>query len=364
MRKIIVTTVLAIFLGTTGFSQPGLKIGVLVPRTGELRNIGINFIRGLRLGVKEPVVIRVFDTGGNISKSKRILSYLKNQDIDLIVGPLTSREIYGVLSDISQLSIPVYSPLAYLPNQCELGNLFGPIKGLCAKVDYLLSVIEKNSGMRGVLVYSKSPEGIALSLYMRDALKKKGLIKNWDFLSFDETDFSYSFIDAHVDSTKPDILLVQSDDVAMLGVVNYVRYLGYRGPVITLKNLFTDSTILNGLKLDTVYFIAAKGIEQRDSEIFSQFRRDYKNAYNEEPDFAAIRGFETGFMIDTIYNLYKSGNTSIYKVLKNLGKVPGESGYYLISDEGDLIFYFVTKGKIKEVTPDVIIKSKKEQKAE
>lgn len=364
MRKLLLAIIVLTYSKPFAFAQRSLQIGVLVPRSGELRNIGNNFIRGLRLGVKEPVVLRVFDTEGKISKTRRILRYLQTQKIDLIVGPLTSREIYGVMADLSRLSIPIYSPLAYLPKQCELENLFGPIKGLCAKVDYLVSVIEKRNDTKGVFIYSKTPEDVALSLYLRELLQKRGLSENWKFLSFDEKRFSYPFLDAYVDSTKPDILIIQSGDVAMLGVINYVRYLGYLGPVITLKNLHNDSTIINGLKLDTIYFLATPSLEPLATNRFGQFRWKYKKEFNEAPDFAAIRGFETGLLIDTLFTLYSNGNTDTWAILKSLEKTPGEFGNYLISSEGDLIFYLVTNGKVKEVKPDVIRKAKKEQKGE
>jgi branched-chain amino acid transport system substrate-binding protein len=100
-----------------------LRIGVLAPQTGEGASLGAAIIAAVQLAVSEindaggvngvPVVVTVADEGDGVNTATAAVDELiRNDQVDAIVGPASSRVALGVLRRIVTQGVLVCSPTA------------------------------------------------------------------------------------------------------------------------------------------------------------------------------------------------------------------------------------------------------------
>ena len=97
-----------------------LSIGALLPRSGPGATLGESLIDAVHLAVDEinaaggvllgNVELAPTDEGGTVSSALRSLEILLDGDVDVIVGPASSRVALGVLSEMLDTGLTVCSP--------------------------------------------------------------------------------------------------------------------------------------------------------------------------------------------------------------------------------------------------------------
>tara|TARA_Y100001970_G_scaffold144365_1_gene177281 strand:- start:757 stop:2307 length:1551 start_codon:yes stop_codon:yes gene_type:complete len=133
-------------------SSPYIKIGVLLPLTGENKEIGNLIINALELALfqagNENIHLIIKDTEANPKKTQKIFSNLIEDNVNLFIGPLYSRSLASIESFASQENIKLFA----LTNNTNLAKegvwIFGinPQQQTKTILDFLISKDKKKIG--------------------------------------------------------------------------------------------------------------------------------------------------------------------------------------------------------------------------
>ena len=100
------------FINSVAFSETEkLKIGLLIPMTGEDKNLGDLIIKSTRMALEDiktnDIEILPKDTGSNPEKTLSSARELKNLGIKIVIGPIfyNSIEYLDELDDITFISL-------------------------------------------------------------------------------------------------------------------------------------------------------------------------------------------------------------------------------------------------------------------
>ncbi|MBI5750449.1 MAG: ABC transporter substrate-binding protein [Nitrospinae bacterium] len=376
-------------------TQQKLKIGCILPLSGEGAAIGQRVLEGIQLafnsfniteismkGDLPALQLVIKDSGGEVNAVNLLESLAKEEDVVAIIGPIFSKTVIASAKVADKYKLPIFSPTASSKNISGISpyifrnSLTNQIQG---KAIAYYSVNHLNLRKFAVL-YQRDQYGIELKTAFEDEIKSFGGeiifsepfdpdqndfepqiaaiggIKDSDLRKL--TDAGKPLNDSIRGKPKPElkyeaIFIPGTADRAGLILPELVYYNISDIPILGGNGLNSLDLIRIGGKYAEGVIFADGFFPSSENLIVKEFVERYRMFYNKEPDIHNANSYDAARILLEIIKNGAKNREDVKNGLLNLKEFNGVSGITTVQSSGDsektLYFLTVKHGKIVEM---------------
>ncbi len=346
-----------------GACNSPLRIGVVLPETGEAAVYGASVKSGVKLAFDRAqaagtaprgleVVYR--DSGSDPARAASAAAALFDAGSVLVIGGVTSAEAKVMIPVAERAERVLISPSASAPELAGRSSFFfrvypsDELEGVKA-ADFLTLV----RGARTVLVLQEDNDytrGL-LPVFVGELTSHGGRVT--DSIRFDESGWHAEVREA-LARRAPDGVYVCGYGEAILAGVRLLRSLGYRGTICTTSAFSAVPLLTRAASLaEGVFFPLASFDVRSQQEPVRAFVHAYTAIYNLEPDIYAAHGYDA--VLAALAALKGPGEPTGREIahrLHALTGVVGVTGPIVFDAEGDIVHRlhdcWIHDGKVEE----------------
>ena len=378
IKFLIISTLSLIIFFQNSFSSEKIKIGLIVPISGEHSKLGNSIIKSVRLAINKiddgRIEVVPKDTGANPIIALRASKELYDQGVRVVIGPLfnestkyleelkdmtfisLTNKIYGNPSNVISAGVNAISQINTIKKFTKFKNLERSIF-LIPKTDYKkeidLAIIKTNIKLKDKFYYDTDPTLLTgqiekLTRYsqrkqnLKDEIKRleNSLIQNKEKrienLKKKDTLGGINF----------DSVIIADFDESLKSVATSLLYTDIsskRISYLTLNQWF-DESLLKETSLQPIYF---PSINKKNYDIFID---EYNSIYKSKPNQISFLSYDiVGLVYYLIYkNDFKISDNIFYKKNKFKGKI----GIFEINKNvitHQLNFYSIENNQFKKI---------------
>ncbi len=339
------------FIYQIALSSEKIKIGLIVPLSGEYSEIGNSIIKSTRIAINkindDRIEIIPRDTRSNPIDALRVSKKLYEDGVRIIIGPVfnESTKYLDELKDLTFLSLTnkiidnpsnvisagvnAISQINTIKKFCEYNNLNRTIFFI-PKTDYKkeieLAIDKSNIKIKEVFFYDREPTLLTKQIekftkYQERKKKLKNEIKKLENSSVDNKEKKIKKLKKKdtLGSINFDSLVIADFDESLKSVATSLLYTDVsskRVTYITLNQWF-DNTLLKETPLHPIYF---PSINKKN---YNEFTNNFLNIYNSKANQLSFLSYDlVGLVYFLLYeNNFKISKKMFYKKNKFKGKI-------------------------------------------
>jgi branched-chain amino acid transport system substrate-binding protein len=367
MRKLIYLTLITVLLwGCGNQKKEALKIGVVLPLSGEAAMYGVSMKKSIDLAYsvsknKDNIVLIYQDDKGDPKSSVTAVNYLLSQNVDVIIGGALSRTAEPIIPILDQNKIPVLSPSASATQFDESSSYFFRLWVSDSYdgtkiAEYIIKNYPKEDTKIAVF-YSGSVYGEGIQRVFSKVLTVHGY----------EIVFKEPFTEGNIDF-RSQLLKIKNSRANILFVPGYyaeVRNILRQRIEIGLNVTVMGTSGFNDNKLlaDPLMQTAIEGImytfpsfsianDSISNNRTTDFLSRFKSNYGTEGDVFGANGYDCFALIDSALTNGANNSKKIYDFLHNIESFQGVGGTFSFDKYGNVykefdIFKIVKGSPIK-----------------
>ena len=364
-------------------TQQKLKIGCILPLSGEGADIGQSVLEGIQLAFNSlniqdensisTLQLVIKDSAGEINSISLLENLAKDEDVVVIIGPLFSKTVLASAKVVDKYKIPIFSPTATSKNISGISpyifrnSLTNQMQGN-AIADYSINHLNLR---KFAVLYQRDAYGIELENAFEEELKSFGgeIIFSEPF-DPEQNDFEPQI--TAIGGIKDSNLRKLTDEgkpkpelqYEAIFIPAHADRVGLILPELVYYNI-SDIPILggNGLNSPDLIRIGGKYSEGvifvdgffplSENPIVKEFVDRYRTFFNKEPDIYSANSYDAAMIILEIIKNGAKNREDVKNGLLNLIDHNGVSGITTVQSSGDsekaLYFLTVKHGKIVEI---------------
>jgi len=380
LTKIILFISLNLILSNlhTVVADEKIKIGLLVPMTGDNKELGQSIIKAVSLAIKDInsnlIEIIPKDTATKPSQTLRSAFELKEMGVKVVIGPIfyESLTYLDEIKDLTFLSftnktldlpknvisagINSTSQISTIKKFIEINNIKKTIF-LTPIQNYEFEIKKgiKNSKIKIYKNYTYNTEPTKLTNQIEEItnykIRKQNLedeikrIKNSNEANKDgkikQLEKRYTMGNLNFDA-----LIIADFDESLKSVTTSLLYtdVSPKNKFFITLNQWFDSSLLNEIDIQPLYYPSI------NKNNFDNFRKKFFKEFNEYPSHLSLLGYD---LVGLVYYLsLKKDLSNINKLFKNKSSFKGKIGVFDIKDNKinhRLNFYKIENKKIIEI---------------
>ena len=333
MKKRFACLFLALMLAFgAAASAESVKVGLIAPLTGEVAVYGNAVKEAVQLYIDDfnaadhpfDINLIIYDDKGDPTEAMNAYNKLVYQDdIAVLLGPVTSSPTFGVAEASVDDGIPALTPTATHPDVTTYGDNFfracfeDPFQG-GSMAKFASSELKATTA---AIIYNNAD---TYSIGLRDAFMKTaeevGLtVTTTEAYGASDIDFRAQL--TNIIKTNPDVLFIPYYYNVTYMICSQARELGYTGTFLGVDG--TDGVLsIEGADVsvfDGMYFANHYSADS-DSPITQAFIKEYTDKYGATPNALAALGYDGAMIVcDALERVYNDGV-----------KIDGESSYEAI----------------------------------
>ena len=357
-----------------------LKIGMLVPMTGDDKKIGQQIIKATRMALEDinsdNIEIYPKDTGSNPSLTLKSAKEIQQMGISVVIGPvfhksliyldefenitflsLTNKTI-DIPKNIISSGINATSQLVAIKKFIDL-NEFQKIIFLTPKVDYEKEIKKaiKQSNLKNFKHYIYDTEPTKLTKQIEKITNYKIRKQNVsdEIKRIENSDLEENNKKRRIEKLKKrytlgnlnfDSIIISDFDESLKSVITSLLYtdVSPKNKQIITFNQWFDESLLKEKTLQPIYY---PSINKKNLE---NFEKKFKKEFNEQPSHLALLSYD---LVGLIYYLsIENDMFEINTLFKKKNSFKGKIGTFDIQDNKInhiLSFYQIKDGNIKEI---------------
>lgn len=341
-----------------------VKIGVILPLTGELGNFGKTVLNGIYMSInnfksknkKIEIDLRIEDSQGvpavSVSAMHKLIDIDKTR---IIIGDLTSSSTLAIAPIANQTETLLMSPTASNPSLSSSGKFFFRVwtsdsfDGMVA-ANYIFNTMKiKNVG----IFYLNNDYGVGLKdVFEKRFNKLGGTISITEGYQDNQLDFRTSLI--KLKKMNIGVLYLPGQPQGIATILRQAKELGVNIKMFSCVAAEDKEfiKIAGDSAVGLTFTAPAFDISSQDKHI-KQFVETYEINYSEKPDTHAVHGYDA---MDTILNAIESGfddPSRMSNYFHQRHKYNGVSGEFSFDANGDV----VTSVAIKQYSDNYVIKT-------
>jgi branched-chain amino acid transport system substrate-binding protein len=344
MRRV---AALAVVVAAGGCNSP-LRIGVVLPETGEVAVYGASVKSGVKLAFDDAQAARTApqglevlyrDSGSDPTRAASAAEALFENGAVLVIGGVTSAEAKVMIPVADRAGRVLISPSASAPELTGRSPFFfrvypsDELEGVKA-ADFLALV----RGARTVLVLQEDNDytrGL-LPVFVGEFTSHGGRVTG--SVRLDETGW-HAQVRQAIDRHAPDGVYVCGYGEAILAGVRLLRSLGYRGTICTTSAFSAAALLARAGSLAEGVFFPLAGLDAGSQrEPTRSFVRSYLAAYNLMPDIYAAHGYDAALAaLAAFKGVTAPTGREVARRLHALSGVAGVTGAIAFDDEGNIV---------------------------
>lgn len=267
--------------------------------------------RGMKLQLK------VYDTENNAARVRRIISELKLDPPDLVIGPLYKSSVEQVAQGLQNMDIKVVSPLSSTVETAGHPNLIKCIPGTSARLEKIAESINQYYPKANLIFLDyPEPKGIGQTREISQLIARLNPLEGDRSISRIQVPTSNGNLklDSIMDVVLKDrslnlVVTLAEDKVFLSTLVGELRSGSQRDS--TIVRLMVSSKVMDINTLDFNYLsdlqvtMPNNNFVDYQDTITRSFLTRYRELYNEEPSKYAFQGYDVGMFF--LQKLWKSG---------------------------------------------------------
>ena len=377
--KILITLIfyLSFFLQIAQSSDK-IRIGLIVPLSGEYSYIGNSVIKSVRLAINkiddQRIEIIPKDTRSNPIDSLRVSKKLYQEGVRIIIGPVfnESTKYLDELKDVTFVSFTnkiyqnpsnVISAGVNAISQINTIKKFNKIKNLersiflIPKTEYKkeieLAIKKTNIKLKDKFIYDKEPTLLTkqiekLTRYSQRKQNLKDEIKRIENSSITNKDKKLETLKKRdtLGGINFDSVIIADFDESLKSVTTSLLYTDVSSKRISYiaLNQWFDKSLLKETSLQPIYFPSI------NKENYDQFVEDFSNNFNSQPNQISFLSYD---LIGLIYFLLYDNDFIINKnIFYKKNKFKGKIGIFEINKNiitHQLNFYSIENDEFKKI---------------
>lgn len=333
MKKRFACLFLALMLAFgAAASAESVKVGLIAPLTGEVAVYGNAVKEAVQLYIDDfnaadhpfDINLIIYDDKGDPTEAMNAYNKLVYQDdIAVLLGPVTSSPTFGVAEASVDDGIPALTPTATHPDVTTYGNNFfracfeDPFQG-GSMAKFASSELKATTA---AIIYNNAD---TYSIGLRDAFMKTaeevGLtVTTTEAYGASDIDFRAQL--TNIIKTNPDVLFIPYYYNVTYMICSQARELGYTGTFLGVDG--TDGVLaIEGADVsvfDGMYFANHYSADS-DSPVTQAFIKEYTDKYGATPNALAALGYDGAMIVcDALERVNNDGV-----------KIDGENSYEAI----------------------------------
>ena len=359
-------------------SEEKIKIGLLVPLTGDNKEIGHQILKSIRIALKdinsEDIQIYPRDTGSDPNKTIISAKELKNIGVKIVIGPVFYKSL-NYLDEIQDIIfVSLTNKTLNIPN-----NIITAGVNATSQLNTIKKFIEKNDLEKTIFltpkldyedeikkaikqskikifkhyIYDTEPTKLTAQIekITNYKIRKQNLldeikrVENSDLIDkekqLEKLKKRYTIGNVNFDS-----VIISDFDENLKSVVTSLLYTDVspkKKSIITFNQWF-DESLLKEKNIQPIYYpsVNKKNLEDFKKKFFKEFQ--------EYPNYLSLLSYD---LIGLLYYLSLNAELSdINKIFKKKNLFKGKIGIFVIEDNKinhKLNLYQINNGKLKEI---------------
>ncbi len=367
-------------LSLVGCPGSGIKIGVVLPLTGNAAVYGTAIQRGIELAHEQsgrmldgkPVELVVVDSGSDPERAKNELRKLYNDGALVAIGGVTSAEALAMVKVADDESHTLVSPSASLPQLTGISeNFFRIFPSDFAEGTVMARYAYDDLRLRnGVILAKEETYAKGIQKVFADEFQRKGG-RIVETVEFPNNTSDFSALADRAATLKPDFVYVAAYAGEGSRLIQDLRHHQYTGLILTTSSFAAAEAISKaGAAAELVYFTQSSFETEGDlTPHGAAFVKSFKERYGSVPDLYAAHGFDA---LNVIFEAYRQGGTSaisFWKGMRGVRELAGVTGVLQFDEKGDVQkfphVYVVRGGKAVDIEmerQEQIVKAREEMK--
>ncbi len=378
--KILILTIFSFlsFNNLAFTSEDKIKIGLLVPLTGEDKEIGQQIVRSTRIALKDinskKLEIYPKDTGSNPNKTLKSAIDLREIGVQIVIGPVFYKNL-DYLEEVQDIIfVSLTNKTLNLPKNIISGginatsqlnaikkftesNEFNKTIFLTPKLDYeneIKKAIKKSKiKIHKHYIYDTEPTKLTAQIekITNYKIRKQNLLD--EIKRVEDSDLPdkerqleklkkiYTIGNVNFDS-----VIISDFDESLKSVITSLLYtdVSPKNKFIITFNQWFDKSLLDEKNIQPIYYPSINKKNLKD------FEKKFYDEFNEYPNYLSLLSYD---LVGLIYYLSLNKDLSnSSKLFKEQNSFKGKIGIFDIKDNEinhRLNFYQVKEGKLKEI---------------
>ena len=383
-KKLIkLTVIFFIFIGSfsNASSVEGkIKIGMLVPMTGENKEIGDLIIKSARLAVldinSDKLEIYPKDTRSNPDKALESAKEFRDMGINIVIGPVFYKSLIYLDEIVDMTFISLTNKTIDIPSNVITGGVNASSQVIAIKkfieeneikkTIFLTPKIDYEQEIKKAIkqskikiskhhIYDTEPTKLTKQIekITNYKIRKQNVLD--EIKRIEESDLSETEKERRIKKWEKrytlgnlnfDSVIISDFDESLKSVITSLLYtdvLPKNNFIITFNQWF-DESLLTEKNIQPLYY---PSINKKNLEIFE---KKFNEKFNERPNHLSLLSYD---LVGLIYYLsIKNDSTEINKLFKKKNSFKGKIGIFDIENNKinhRLNFYQINEGKLKEI---------------
>ena len=375
---------LLIFLSLSNFcyspvlAEEKIKIGLLVPTTGDNKNLGQQIIKSIRIALKEigneKMEIYLKDTNSDPNKTLKSATELKDMGIKIVIGPIFYESLI-YLEEVSEVTfLSLTNKTVNLP-----GNVISAGINATSQLNTIKKFIENNEIKKTIFltpkldyeieikkaiklsklkikkhyIYETEPTKLTAQIekITNYKIRKQNLddeirrVENSNLIDkekqLEKLNKRYTIGNVNFDS-----VIISDFDQSLKSVITSLLYtdVSPKNKYFIVFNQWFDKSIINEKNLQPIYY---PSINKKNLE---DFEKKFNQEFKEIPNYLSLLSYD---LIGLVYYLsLKNDFKDKKKIFKEENSFKGKIGIFDIENNKinhRLNFYEVSDGELKEI---------------
>ncbi len=350
-NKGLIIAILVVLVGIGGYfvwqkktntpienSKGVVKVGVILPLTGDAAVYGKAIKNGIELGLNKNKLVQVVyeDDKGTAKDGLSALNNLLSKDVDIIIGGAMSNVANALLPECTKHKIILLSPTATLPALTEYGSYFfrlWPSDNYDGKImaDFMVNQIKaKDIGV----FYINLDYGVGVQkVFKEDVLKEGGHILFSESYKSGQTDFRQQLIKFKNKGVKN--LYIPGYYKELSIIFKQIKEINYNVKIYGPQSFKNEKLLeLAGEVMNDCIFTYPSYDAKSTSKNIQTFVTKYQERYSETPDIYAVQGYDAITLI--LHSVLMTEKKDFRKDFLSIDQFDGIGGKFRFLKNGDI----------------------------
>ena len=362
------------------YAQEKIKIGLLVPLTGNDKDLGEQIIKSTRMALKDlntnNIEVYIKDTNSNPDKTIKSAIELKEIGIKIVIGPIFYKSLSNLdeikeitflsltnktlklPSNVVSVGINALSQLTAIKKFIESNEIKKTIfltPNLGYEDEIKRAIKRSKINLSKYYVYNTEPTKLTAQIekitnYKRRKQNLEDEIKRVENSDLDDKEKQLEKLNKRytIGNVNFDSVIISDFDESLKSVITSLLYtdVSPKNKNIITFNQWFDESLLNEISIQPIYY---PSINKKNLE---DFKKKFINEFNESPNYLSLLSYD---LVGLIYYLSKKNELSSddsFSLFKKKNTFKGKIGIFDIENNKinhKLNFYKVEDGKLTEI---------------
>ena len=362
------------------YAQEKIKIGLLVPLTGNDKDLGEQIIKSTRMALKDlntnNIEVYIKDTNSNPDKTIKSAIELKEIGIKIVIGPIFYKSLSNLdeikeitflsltnktlklPSNVVSVGINALSQLTAIKKFIESNEIKKTIfltPNLGYEDEIKRAIKRSKINLSKYYVYNTEPTKLTAQIekitnYKRRKQNLEDEIKRVENSDLGDKEKQLEKLNKRytIGNVNFDSVIISDFDESLKSVITSLLYtdVSPKNKNIITFNQWFDESLLNEISIQPIYY---PSINKKNLE---DFKKKFINEFNESPNYLSLLSYD---LVGLIYYLSKKNQLSSgdsFSLFKKKNTFKGKIGIFDIENNKinhKLNFYKVEDGKLTEI---------------